>query len=288
MNRLIPICFVALAVLAAPVFAGPPEIRDGRMILNVAGDDGRAWLGVNLRDLNAKELDEWKDPDDLGAYVVKVTADSPAAKAGLVEGDYIVRYAGIPVLGVAHLTGLVRSTPPGKTVNLEIARDGKRQNLQATLGRREGNVVVGVPGESLFTIPELPGWQPRAPGEADEGERSWQRYFVARRPRLGIFYDDLTEQLAKFFGVPEGKGVLITSVAEDSPAAKAGLAAGDVIVGIGDAEVADSGDLIRALSGQDDEKTLAVKIYRKGKAMEVSVTLDDDRPERPQGRKLSV
>ncbi|HOT02442.1 MAG TPA: PDZ domain-containing protein [Acidobacteriota bacterium] len=286
MKRLIVLTAVALITVAAvPVFAGPPDDGDRQVYVHVSGDASRAFLGVNLRDLNAKELDEWKDPDDLGAYVVKVTADSPAAKAGLAEGDIIVRYAGIPVLGVTHLTGLVRATPPGKTVSIEIARGGKRQTLQATLGKRDGDYFVGVPGESLFTIPEMPK---RIPDEFKDYNRTLQQYFVTRRPRLGIFYDDLTDQLAKFFGVPEGKGVLITSVAEDSPAAKAGLAAGDVIVAIGDSKVTDSGDLMRALSGEEDDGTLAVKIYRKGKAMDVRVTLDDDKPELPKARKLSV
>ena len=289
MKRLIVLTAVALITVAAvPVFAGPPDNGDRQVYVHVSGDASRAFLGVNLRDLNAKELDEWKDPDDLGAYVVKVSADSPAAKAGLAEGDIIVRYAGIPVLGVTHLTGLVRATPPGKTVSLEIARGGKRQSLQATLGKREGDIVIGGPDESMFTIPELPNWLPRAPREAEEREGSPRHYFMARRPRLGIYYDDLTEQLAKFFGVPDGKGVLITSVAEDSPAAKAGLAAGDVIVAIGDVKVADSGDLIRALAGQDDAKTLTIKIYRKGKAQDVNVALEEDKPDRPTGRKLTV
>jgi S1-C subfamily serine protease len=284
MKRLILIGSVFLLILAAPAFAGPPGGREGRVIVNVSADGGRSWLGVSLRDLSAKELDEWKDPDDLGAYVVKVAADSPAAKAGLAEGDIIIRYAGIPVLGAGHLTGLVRATPPGKTVGLEIARTGKRQTLQATLGKREGEIIVG-PDDSMFTIPDLPRWSPKELGEYDD---SVHRYFVARRPRLGIFYDDLTEQLAKFFGVPDGKGVLITSVAEDSPAAKAGLAAGDVIVAIGEAKIVDSGDLIRALSEQDEDKTLVVKIIRKGKAQDVNVALEDERPERAAPRKLSI
>ena len=157
MKRLIVLTAVALITVAAvPVFAGPPDDGDRQVYVHVSGDASRAFLGVNLRDLNAKELDEWKEPDDLGAYVVKVTADSPAAKAGLAEGDIIMRYAGIPVLGVTHLTGLVRATPPGKTVSIEIARGGKRQTLQATLGKRDGDYFVGVPGESLFTIPEMP------------------------------------------------------------------------------------------------------------------------------------
>jgi len=286
MKRLIVLTAVVLTTVAAvPVFAGAADDDDRQVYLHVSGDASRAFLGVSLRDLNAKELDEWKDPDDLGAYVVKVSADSPAAKAGLAEGDIIVRYAGIPVLGVAHLTGLVRATPPGKTVGLEIARGGKRQNLQATLGKREGDILIGGPDESLFTVPELPRGVPE---EFRDYNRSMRQFFVQRRPRLGIFYDDLTEQLAKFFGVPDGKGVLITSVAEDSPAEKAGLAAGDVIVAIGDVKVADSGDLIRALAGQDDAKSLAVKIYRKGKAQDVTVTLDEDKPERPTGRKPTV
>jgi serine protease Do len=280
MKRSIGTTLLTALLLMGLAMAAPQDAE--RNFIWRSNTGSNAWLGVQLRDLNAAELKEWTEPDDLGAYVVKVIADSPAEKAGVAAGDIIVRYAGLPVLGVEHLIQLVRATPAGKTVNLELARQGKKNVVQVTLSRRESEeTVVQIPN---FDMP-VP---PKEPGEFPEGTPRRFRFFnLADRPRLGIYYEDLTEQLAKFFGVPDGKGVLVTSVVVDSPAAKAGLAAGDVIVAIDDQKIADSEDLIRALGDKRDEQMLNVQVYRKGKAQDFKIALEP-REEKVRGKKVSL
>jgi S1-C subfamily serine protease len=281
MKRLLGTMALAGLLLAGLALAAPQR-AERRMVLRAGPGDG-AWLGVQLRDLNAVELKEWLEPDDLGAFVVKVVAESPAEKAGVATGDIIVRYAGMPVLGVEHLIQLVRATPAGKTVSLEVSRKGKKETLPVTLTRREPeeDTIIEIPG---FDVP-VPPVEPLPP----EGPqtRRFRFFSPGERPRLGIYYEDLTEQLGRFFGVPDGKGVLVTSVVEDSPAAKAGLAAGDVIVAIGDRKVVDSGDLVEALRDQPDGQTLTVQAYRKGKVQDFKLTLEP-REERTRGRKVSL
>ncbi|WP_419948295.1 PDZ domain-containing protein [Candidatus Palauibacter sp.] len=76
--------------------------------------------------------------------------------------------------------------------------------------------------------------------------RSGESVVYLGRPRLGVNVRSLGDQLADYFGVEDG--VLVTSVAEDTPASAAGLRAGDVIVGIGDEDIDSQGDLTRALA----------------------------------------
>ena len=281
MKRLLGTTALVGLMLAGLALAAP-QGAERRMVIR-GGPGGDAWLGVQLRDLNAAELKEWLEPDDLGVFVVKVVADSPAEKAGVAAGDIIVRYAGMPVLGVEHLIQLVRATPAGKTISLEVSRKGKKESLPATLVRREPEE------DTLMVFPDfdvpVPPMEPMTP----EGPqtRKFRFFSPSERPRIGIYYEDLTEQLGRFFGVPDGKGVLVTSVVEDSPAAKAGLAAGDVIVAIGDRKIVDSGDLLDALRDQPDGEVVTVQAYRKGKAQDFKITLEE-REEQPRGKKIAI
>ena len=274
---------VALAgLLLAGLALAAPQGGERRMVIRGGPGDG-AWLGVQLRDLNAAELKEWMEPDDLGAFVVKVVAESPVEKAGVAAGDIIVRYAGMPVLGVEHLIQLVRATPAGKTISLELSRKGKKETLPVTLARRESDE------ETFSVFPDFDVPVPQVEPLPPDGPQTRRfRFFnLDERPRLGIYYEDLTEQLGRFFGVPDGKGVLVTSVVEDSPAAKAGLAAGDVIVAVGDQKIVDSGDLVEALRDQPEGQALAIQAYRKGKIQDFKITLEP-REERMRGKKVSL
>lgn len=286
MKRSIVFTLLLGLMVAGFALAGPPQ-EERRVVIRPGGGTG-AWLGVQLRDLNAAELKDWMEPDDLGAAVVKIVAESPAEKAGLAVGDIIVRYAGTPVLGVEHLVHLVRMTPAGKTVALEISRKGKKESIPVTLARRESeDQVIQIPPVEIpeFDVP-VPHWDV-SPGGDGGPQRRFRFFNLDERPRLGIYYEDLTEQLGRFFGVPDGKGVLVTSVVDDSPAAKAGLLAGDVIVAIEGAKIEDSGDLFKALGEAKETQTLTVQVYRKGKAQDVKITLEP-RESKPRGKKMSV
>ena len=73
-----------------------------------------------------------------GAEVVSVEPDSPAAEAGLVEGDLVIGVDDTPVGGAGALTGVVRGLEVGSTHQLEVVRDGSVQTIEITLAAREG------------------------------------------------------------------------------------------------------------------------------------------------------
>jgi len=245
----------------------------------------RAWMGVRLKDVTPEKARELKLPGEYGAIVIQVDPDSPAAKAGLVANDVILEFAGERVRSVAQLGRLVRETPPGRTVNLEVSRDGEKRTVSVKLEAHGadffGSMVEPMPPMPRFTVPHVQ--VPRynfPPFGFDFG-------FGPAQSRLGILADDLTSQLADYFGVKQGKGVLVREVKSGSPAEKAGLKAGDCVVRADDAEIATVGDLRSALNkGEKPEHALTVVRDRQEQTLKVVIepperftrpeTADDD------------
>lgn len=228
---------------------------------------GRARLGVSIREVTAEKARELKLPGEYGALVTEVTEDSPAAKAGLQEDDVILKFDGERVRSASHLNRLVRETPAGRSVTLQVSRSGQTRSLTAELEEREAHFRmprIRVPEVDVRVMPGLRGFD--------------------RRARLGITADNLTAQLADYFGVQQGEGVLVREVLTGTPAEKGGLKAGDVIVRVDEEEVGSVSQLRRALAEATREKeklTVTVIRDRKQQALEVEI----DRPRRRAPRR---
>src|SRR2546426_11185893 len=134
------------------------------------------------------------------------------------------------------------------------------------------------PRSTLFPYTTLfrsvPGVENFPWGEGQDGVI----FSLGNNRRIGVGTTQLTKQLANTFGVTDGKGVLVTSVSENSPAAKAGLRAGDVITAVDGEKVEGSGDLSRALNKQKDGD-VTLTIVRDKSQRTIKVT-----PEKSQGQ----
>jgi C-terminal processing protease CtpA/Prc len=207
-----------------------------------SGDSG--WLGVRLEDVTAQKARDLKLPGEFGALVTEVESQSPASKAGIQVNDVLVDFAGDKVRSVAEIRRLIRETPAGREVPVEIVRNGDRRSLRVTLQTRpEGSGEYhGLSMPPMEIRPEI-----RIPPHAFEFpmDRFWNRRDGVR---LGIRGQDLTPQLADYFGVKQGKGALVAEVEKGSPAEKAGLRAGDCIVRVDSRDVASVEDLHDALT----------------------------------------
>ena len=161
--------------------------------------------------------------------VQDVRTDSPASKAGLMNGDIVVEFDGERVRGVQHFTRLVRETPAGRAVKSTIVRAGSRRDLQITPA--EGDQLTRVLPEvqqlerRLRALPE-PRNRQNLPNDLDPTPDLQ----VTPRGQIGVMLAPLTEQLATYFGVKQG--VLVSSVMNGSAAAQAGMKAGDVITAV--------------------------------------------------------
>ena len=248
----------------------------------VSGDDGRVRviarfgrgrLGVSIADLDEEKVKELGVADVSGALITDVSEDSAAAKAGIQKNDVVVEFDGVRVRSSAQLARLVRETPAGRKVTLRVRRGGDTKTLTAELesgggayeflaGSGDGPRVRVAPMPRIKVMPRIEV-MPRGPA------------MFFRRPRLGISGDNISGQLADYFKVSQGHGVLVAAVNEGSAAEKAGLQAGDVIVKAGDAEVESMRDLRRALGETDKEDPqITLTIIRGGKERQVQVTLD--------------
>ncbi|MGD0922461.1 MAG: PDZ domain-containing protein [Terriglobia bacterium] len=236
------------------------------------GEGGGAWLGVRLEEVTAEKAKELKLAGEYGVIVKDVEENSPAAKAGLAQGDVILEFAGEKVRGTAHFRRLVRETPAGRTVSLQVSRAGQTRTLTAKL-------EAG--GDRTFQLPAMPPMPDMPKIEVPEFDFVWH----AQGARLGISGDDLTPQLAEFFGVKQGKGVLVREVVVGSAAAKAGLKAGDIIVAVDGKEVTSVSKLRRALAGDKEEKEArkaTLTIVRDKREQTVAVELEPPEPVSPR------
>jgi membrane-associated protease RseP (regulator of RpoE activity) len=258
-----------------------PEAALGNLESQLVTAEGAAWLGVTLRDVTAEKARDLKLPGEYGALVESVEADSPAAKAGLEKGDVIVEFAGERVRSEAQLRRLIRETPAGRTVSLQVIRDGQARTLSAKLRPRTNQFYFQVPE---IHIPEM-NITPSHPGPFDY--RSFNFLFDRGRPSLGISGDELTTQLATYFGVKQGKGVLVREVEAGSAAAKAGLRAGDVIVAVDGKSVGTVTELRQALEIKpgEDKRKLSLTVVRD--RHEEAVPVELERPGQGERERVS-
>jgi serine protease Do len=213
--------------------------------------DGDGFLGVYAEEITKDNVSQYGLRDARGVGVTEVVKDSPAEKAGLRKGDVITRFDNEAVTSVRKLNRLVSEVAPDHRVTVAISRGGSEQELSVAIGKRPSYSGT----LRTTTIPHFPGIEgfpgiesmPRIEGQSDR-----LVFALGNHRRIGVATTQLTKQLADYFGVADGKGVLVTSVSENSPAAKAGLKAGDVITAVDGEKVEASGDLSRAISKQKD------------------------------------
>jgi serine protease Do len=233
--------------------------------------DGGAFLGVGTEDINKENMGRYGMREVRGVGVTQVIKDSPAEKAGLKKDDVILRFDGESVTSARKLSRLVGESSADQTVRLTISRGGAEQEISATLSKHNmANILgAGIKDEILRGLGK--DWPPV---NSDDGNFVFS--FGGNR-RIGVSTDTLTKQLADYFGAKDG-GVLITSVTDNSPAAKAGLKAGDVITAIDGEKVDSSGDVSRVIN-KKQEGEVSLTILRDHNTR--TVTLTPEKREQP-------
>ena len=259
---------VAISLMAAGAVWLPPAAGQTTAARHVVVSRTGSYLGVGAIDIDEERAKALNLKETRGVEIKSVDADSPAAKAGLKEGDVVLDYNGTAVAGIEQFSRLVRETPAGRQVRLNVWRAGTPQTLTASIATRpSGYAVHSDDGSFSFTMPPIP---PIPPIDIPQGTLSW------RSSTLGIESEALSAQLAEFFGVKEG--VLVRAVTKNSPAEKAGLKAGDVIIKVDDRKISNSRDISSALRSLDrDKHTFPLTVVRKQQETTLSVTLEERR-----------
>ncbi|MGD0839651.1 MAG: PDZ domain-containing protein [Candidatus Acidiferrales bacterium] len=254
-------------------------------------EDGSGWLGIAIEEVSADKAKELKLPADRGVFLTDVQQDSPAAKAGLKSGDVIVEYDGQRVEGTLAFRRMVRETPPGRSIAIGYWRDGQSDSLTVELG----SLTSEIQDHALKMADRAREMAEQHVAQEEMAEQFGEQMaqmpmvlnipenaglFAGNTPRLGIGALDLSGQLGKYFGAPDGQGVLVSEVRDSTPAAKAGLQAGDVITKLDGEPVRNVGELRGKLAEKRDAKTVTLTILRKG--TEMPVTVEPQAPPAPQ------
>ena len=245
---------------------------------------GGSYLGVQTENVSNENYGKYNLREPRGVAVIKVLENSPAAKAGLQKGDVIIKFDGDDVKSEAKLLRLIAEVAPDQKAEITVLRNNGEVSLTATIGKREepqfrafGNssgMVIPAPPDELRRLrvpPILPNDDFNPPPAPD----SDGNFFIFGRAgrKLGVTVTPLTKQLAEYFGVEAGKGVLVDEVKESSAASVAGLRAGDVILEIEGEPVATQTDLIRILN-RKTTGDVALTILRDKQRLNLRATPD--------------
>ena len=248
--------------------------RAQSLVISTDGDGG--WLGIEIGEVTLDNSKDLKLSAVRGVVVRDVEPDSPAGKAGLKENDVITQYDGQTVEGTVQFRRLVRETPAGHTVALTVSRDGAAQNVNVELGDRGAFFEKKMKGK----MRDFGGVQSFAMPNQEFNFTGPEGFALmdSRTPVLGISAEDLSGQLGAYFGAPEDSGILVREVKSGTPAEKAGLKAGDVIVQLDGKPVKTLTELREGLREKADQKTASLSILRKGATMNLSVAIEKPHP----------
>ncbi|MFV0623708.1 Do family serine endopeptidase [Sphingomonas sp. ac-8] len=221
----------------------------------------RGYLGVGIQPVDENIAAALGLRKDRGELISRVEPGEAAAKAGIRQGDVVVSVNGKEVTPEQTLSYLVANTTPGTRIPVELLRDGKRQTVNVTVGKRP-------PEEQLAQFDaDQDGGMPQDQPPADSAAAS-----------LGIGVTPLTPSIARSIGVdPATKGVVVTGTDPSSDAAGKGIRRGDVIVSVNRTPVATSADVARlvtqAKSAGRDQVLLFVQ--RRGQGIYMPVRIGD-------------
>jgi serine protease Do len=253
-----------------------------------AFDGSGSYLGVQTQEVNRDNFGKYGLREVRGVAVEKVMENSPASAAGLQTGDVIVRFNGEEVTSARKLTRLVSEVDPDHQARLTVLRDGKEKEFTATLAKRpapqfeNGAFDMGrMEMPDLKNLPDfknMPDFKNLPEGDmrvfsVPGGEGRAFTFHTGGR-QIGVGATPLTKQLAAHFGVDNG--VLISEVREGSPAEKAGLKAGDIIVEADGTPVKGNFDLIKAVNAKK-EGDVTLTIVRGGNRQSITVTPEESK-----------
>jgi serine protease Do len=213
-----------------------PELKE-------KGRISRSWLGVGIREVQPEMAEGFGLERAHGALIAQVVPEGPADKAGLQPGDIITRFDGKEVEAASELPLMAGLAGVGKTVRVELVRDGKTRKRTLTLG--------ALPGEETEarTAKDTPG--------RDEPVG-----------KLGLTVDDLDRRARAELELPRQiKGTLVTEVRSGSPAHEAGLRRGDVVMEVNGVSVPDARTFVKRVQGVPEGKLVRILLYREGSTL---------------------
>ncbi|MBW2622208.1 MAG: DegQ family serine endoprotease [Deltaproteobacteria bacterium] len=212
-------------------FAIPADMAKGVVAqLKEKGKVTRGWLGVVFQEVTPELAKSFNLKDRSGALISDVLPDGPAKKSGLKRGDIIITFNGKKLEQYSDLPALVAQAPVGSAADVTIIRDGKEKTISVTLGERSAEQIAG--------------------------------YESTQETQLGMRVQELTPELSERLQIDPKSGVIIAEVAQDGPAAEAGLRPGDIILDIDQKPIKDLESYQAALSDAKGNNVILFLVKR--------------------------
>ncbi|MFQ5329192.1 MAG: DegQ family serine endoprotease [Thermodesulfobacteriota bacterium] len=219
-------------------------VKDILLQLKVEGKVTRGWIGVGIQQVTQDLAHSFGLKDRKGALISSVNEGDPADKAGIQSGDIILSFDGKGIDEMNDLPRIVAATPPGKSVKVEIVRDGEKKVLTLKVAKKRGD-------DEVVT-------------ETDD---------VMEEDTIGLSVQELSPAIARKLRIKGAKGVLIESVKRGSPSAMAGLRRGDVISRVNKSDIEGIEDYQRALKAARKKGLIRFLVYRGGNRFYVAMRL---------------
>lgn len=210
-----------------------PQLKEGKVV--------RGWLGVMIQKITPELKEKLQLKDEKGALVADVTRNGPAEKAGIKRGDVIISFDGKEIKEMNELPFIVASTPVNKTVLVEVMRRGKKKSIKVKIG-------------------EL---KEEAEAKAEIEEQS----------DLGMTVEKITPELVRQFGLSGRSGLVVVQVENNSPAEKAGIRQGDILVEIDQEPINELSKYREKLQEYEKGDTILFLVKRKGTTLYLTLKI---------------
>ncbi len=210
-----------------------PQLRKGKVV--------RGWIGVTIQKITPELKAKLNLLDEKGALVSDVDSNGPAGKSGIKRTDVIVSFDDKPIKESRELPYIVASTPVGKTVPVEVIRNGEKMIAEVRVGE--------------LTIEEEYQQIPKA------------------RPIFGMTLQEITPEIAQQYDLEQTSGLIIVNVESTSPAAEADLRSGDIILEVDQMPVISITAFNRKLQQYKKGDTILFLIDRQGSTLFLTLTI---------------
>jgi serine protease Do len=217
-------------------------INMAKTVMNALVNKGkvtRGWLGVKIQRVTKDIADSFKLKKIEGVLISEVIEDTPAEKAGLKQGDVIVKYGGKAVKDTGHLRNIVAGTEVGKTVKVEIIRAEKSKIIKVKIKELPDDILAGGA--------------------------------VISKGKLGLTVQKLTPDIASKLGYKDELGVIVSDVEPESSAYEKGIRRGDLIIEINGSPIKNLNDFNEKIKNIKSKDKVLLLIKRRGASVYVVI-----------------